>query len=134
MKEVIAITSTVYAIGTLLWACSLQFRQARAGGKVAPVPMLPFVFATALFITFAVWGFDIGLPYWAYPVIFIVTLFFPGYLVAGTCGNNPKKERINKADRPPRPGSRSHQKRQVNGRSRDKAQQDRIRLVVDSEK
>lgn len=134
MKDVIAITSTVYAVGTLLWACSLQFRQARAGGKVAPVPMLPFVFATALFITFAVWGFDIGLPYWAYPVIFIVTLFFTGYLMAGTCGNSLKKERINKVDRPLKPGSRSHQKRQVSGRCRDKALQDRIRLVVDSQK
>ena len=96
--------------------------------------MLPFVFATALFITFAVWGFDVSLPYWAYPVIFIITLFFPGYLIAGTCGNSLNKERINKTDRPTRPGSRSHQKRQADGLSRDKALQDQIRLVVDSEK
>ena len=92
--------------------------------------MLPFVFATALFITFAVWGFDIGLPYWAYPVIFIVTLFFPGYLIAGTCGNSLKQERINKTDRPLMPGSRNHQQRQKVVRNLDKPMKDRIKLVV----
>ena len=99
MKDVIAITSTVYAVGTLLWACSLQYRQSRSGNHNPPVPMLPFVFATALFIIFAVWGFDIGLPYWAYHAIFIVTLLFSGYLIKKACANNLKKAHVSMPDR-----------------------------------
>lgn len=108
MKDVIAITSTVYAVGTLLWACSLQYRQSRTGSSAPLVPMLPFVLATALFITFAVWGFDIGLPWWTYPVIFIVTLLFSGTLIKKTCAISLKKARVSMPNRTIKPGSGTH--------------------------
>jgi hypothetical protein len=99
MKDVIAITSTVYALATLLWAYSLQYHQSRATTPNAGIPVLPFVSATALFITFAIWGFDIGLPWWAYPVVFIVTLFFPGCLIKKACTNSSRKARASMPDR-----------------------------------
>ena len=99
MKDVIAITSTVYALATCLWGYSLQYRQSRAATPNAAVPVLPFVLATALFTTYAIWGFDIGLPWWAYPVVFIVTLFFPGCLIKKACTNNPRKAHVSMPDR-----------------------------------
>ena len=81
MKDVIAITSTVYALATCLWGYSLQFRQLRATTPNAAVPVLPFVLATSLFVSFAGWGFYPELPLWAYPVMFIATLFCAGYLI-----------------------------------------------------
>ena len=111
MKDVIAITSTVYALGTFLWACSLKYRQSRTASNVASVPMLPFVFAIALFITFAVWGFDLGLPYWVYPVIFIITLFFPGYLLIKAPGHGFDTSRVEQAhSRPTKRGANAHLK------------------------
>lgn len=81
MKDIIAISSTVYALATLLWGFTLQYRQSRAAGSNVAIPIQPFVFAASLFITFAVWGFEPGLPYWAYAVIFITSLFCAGLLI-----------------------------------------------------
>ena len=97
MKDVIAITSTIYALATFLWVYTLRYRQSRAGSTIAVAPTLPYVFAISLFITFAVWGFDFGLPYWAYPVIFIAALFSTGYLMLKAPAYNLNTRRVGHA-------------------------------------
>ena len=93
MKDVIAITSTVYALATFFWGYSLQYRQSRSTTPNPGVPVQPFVFATSLFVIFAVWGFYPELPIWAYPLIFLASLICAGHLMitVPACPSNARR-------------------------------------------
>jgi hypothetical protein len=81
MKYVIAVTSTVLAFATFLWGFITEYRQSRDQNYNAIVPTLPFAVAASFFISFAVWGFDVGFPFWGYPIIFLGSSLFLGFSI-----------------------------------------------------
>jgi hypothetical protein len=81
MRYIIAVTSSAFALATFLWGFITEYRQSRAESSSAIVPTLPFAVAASFFISFAVWGFDVGLPFWGYPIIFLGSTLFLGFLI-----------------------------------------------------
>jgi hypothetical protein len=101
MRLIIGITSSVFAIASFVYGFITEFRQSRITNlPVATVPTLPFAVASSIFVGFALWGYDVGLPTWGYPLVFVGSVMLLGFLILkSSCPrNNSDDDTVNNTE------------------------------------
>jgi hypothetical protein len=81
MKSVLSIICFVMATLAFLNGFVTEYRQSRRPGPYAIVPTLPWAFLAALFVLFGLWFLPYDVPWWAYPLAFVVALITFGFAI-----------------------------------------------------